>query len=58
MRANINRLDTFGKVKISYTQILSIVGIKASDINSSNTDIRIIPYYDPNSGEILNLTKY
>ncbi len=30
----------------------------ASDINSSNTEIRLIPYRDFSSRELLNLTKY
>ena len=44
MRANINRPDSFGLVKISFDQRLSIADIKASDINMSNTDINILPY--------------
>ena len=28
------------------------------DINSSNTEIRILPYNDPMTGELVNLTKY
>ncbi len=29
-----------------------------SDINSSNTDIKIHPYYDKSNGEFLNLSNY
>jgi len=47
MRANIDGLDTFGLVKIHFNQRLSIVDIKASDINMSNTDINILPYFEP-----------
>jgi len=45
-------------VKISFDQRLSIADIKASDINMSNTDINIIPYREPGSENLLNLTKY
>ncbi len=29
-----------------------------SDINSSNTDIRILPYYDLSTGKYVDLSKY
>ena len=45
-------------MRISFSEKILATGIKLSDINSSNTDIRIIPYRDPSSGELLNLTKY
>ena len=47
MKANINRPDIFGLVKILFNQRLSIVDIKASDINTSNTDINLLPYREP-----------
>ena len=47
MKANINRLDTFGLIKILFNQRLSIVDIKSSDINTSNTGINILPYREP-----------
>ena len=29
-----------------------------SDINSSNTEIKIFPYYDKSTGELLNQSNY
>ncbi len=29
-----------------------------SDINSFNTEIKILPYYDKSNGEFLNLSNY
>ena len=58
MSAKIVRPDCFGKVKILFSDKISTKEIRFSDINSSNTDIRIIPYNDPSSGEHVNLTDY
>ena len=58
LSAKIVRPDFFGKMKIAFSERISIKGINISHINSSNTDIRILPYIDPNSHEIVNLTKY
>ena len=45
-------------MKIPFSEKISIEGIKLSDINSSNTEIRIIPYLDPNTNDFINSTKY
>ena len=54
MSAKILRVDCFGKVKIPFSQKIMTKGIKLSDINSSNTDIRIIPYNDSSTGKFVN----
>ena len=58
MNAIISQIDCFGKVKITFSNKISIYGIKFLDINSSNTDIRIIPFVKPEFHEVVNLTKY
>ena len=47
LKSKISRLDCFGKLRIPFSDKISTKGINFSDINSSNTDIRIIPYNDP-----------
>ena len=58
LSAKIVRPDFFGKMKIAFSERISIKGINISHINSSNTDIRIIPFKDQTTSEIINLTKY
>ena len=50
--------NCYGKVRITFNQRISIEGIKSSDINSSNTDIRILPYINPTTHDFLNFSKY
>ena len=58
MSAKILRVDCFGKVKIPFSQKIMTKGIKLSDINSSNTDIRIIPYNDSSTGKFVNQSNF
>ena len=58
MYAVIGSIDCFGKVKISFSQKISIERINSSFINSSNTEIGILPYVDWNTNDLLNLTKF
>ena len=58
LNAKIIRPDCFGKVRIPFSDKISTKDIKLSDINSYNTDIRIIPFCNPISDEDVNLTKY
>ena len=46
MNAKIGPIDCFGKVKIYFSEKIVISGINMSDLNSSNTEIRIIPFVD------------
>ena len=41
-----------------FNDSLSIKGITVNNINSSNTDIKIIPYSDQITREFINYTKY
>ena len=43
---------------IPFSEKISIIGIKSSDINSSNTEVEILPYIDPSTGDFLDLSKY
>jgi hypothetical protein len=45
-------------VRIPFSEKISIEGIKSSDINSSNTEVKIVPYIDPSSGDLVDLSKY
>jgi hypothetical protein len=45
-------------VRIPFSEKISIKGIKSSDINSSNTEIKILPYIDPSTGDLIDLSKY
>jgi hypothetical protein len=45
-------------VRIPFSEKISIKGINASDINSSNTEIKILPYVDSSTGDFLDLTNY
>ena len=47
-----------GNMDIIFNDTLFLEGITYSDINSSNTEIIIIPYIEPNSNELINLTKF
>ena len=58
LKSKISRLDCFGKLRIPFSDKISTKGINFSDINSSNTDIRIIPYNDPSTQQAVNITKY
>ena len=50
--------NCYGKVRITFNQRISIEGINTLDINSSNTDIRILPYNDLSTGNLVDLSKY
>ena len=43
---------------MEFNDTLDLEGIVPSYINSTNTNIKILPYQDPNSNQTLNLTKY
>ena len=43
---------------MEFNDTLNLEGIEPSYINSTNTDIKILPYQDPNSNQTLNLTNY
>ena len=58
MSAKIYRPDSYGRVRIPFSEKISIKGIKSSDINSSNTDVKIFPYIDPSIGDLVDLSKY
>ena len=45
-------------MRIPFSEKISIIGIKSSDINSSNTEVEILPYIDPSTGDFLDLSKY
>jgi hypothetical protein len=45
-------------VRILFGEKISIKGIKSSDINSSNTEVEILPYINQITGNFLNLSKY
>ena len=45
-------------MRITFNQRISIEGVNISDINSSNTDIRILPYNDLSTGNLVDLSKY
>jgi hypothetical protein len=45
-------------MRIPFSEKISIKGIKSSDINSSNTEIKIVPYIDPSTGDLVDLSKY
>jgi hypothetical protein len=45
-------------MKITFSEKISIIGIESSDINSSNTEVRILPYIDPSIGDLIDLSKY
>ena len=50
--------NCYGKVRITFNQRISIEGVNTLDINSSNTDIRILPYNDLSTGNLVDLNKY
>ena len=41
-----------------FNETIYTIGINISHINSSNTEIKIIPYIDPVSEELINMSKY
>ena len=41
-----------------YNDTIQIEGINISHINSSNTEIKIIPFSDKFSVKLINMTKY
>ncbi len=41
-----------------FSERISIIGIKSSDINSSNTEVKILPHYDPSTSDLEDLSKY
>jgi hypothetical protein len=45
-------------MKIPFSEKISIKGIKSSDINSSNTEMKILPYIDPSTGDLVDLSEY
>jgi hypothetical protein len=45
-------------VRIPFSEKISIKGIKSSDINSSNTEVKIIPSIDTSTGDLVDLSKY
>ena len=45
-------------MKIPFSERISIQGLNISDINSSNTEIKILPYIDPSTENIVDLSKY
>jgi hypothetical protein len=45
-------------VRISFSERISIIGINSSDINLSNTEVKILPYIDPSTGDLIDLSKY
>jgi len=45
-------------MEILFSETINTEKLKISDINSSNTNITIIPYFNPFSEKIINLTKY
>ena len=45
-------------MELLFNENIHTEGINISNINSSNTEIKIIPYKDPLSEKLLNLTKY
>ena len=45
-------------MELLFNETIETKGINISHINSSNTEIKIIPYNDPFSDKPLNLTKY
>jgi hypothetical protein len=58
LSAKILLPDCYGKLRIRFSQRILIKGINKSDINSSNTEIKILPYHDKRNGEFLNLSNY
>jgi hypothetical protein len=45
-------------MRIPFSEKISIKGIKSSDINSFNTEIKILPYIDPSTGGLVGLSNY
>jgi hypothetical protein len=45
-------------MRIPFSEKISIIGIKSSDINSSNTEIKILPYIDASTDDLVDLRKY
>jgi hypothetical protein len=45
-------------LRIPFSEKISIKGIKSSDINSSNTEVKILPYIYQNTGDLVDLSKY
>ena len=52
------RPDSYGRMRIPFNEKISIIGIKSSDINSSNTEIKILPYIDASTDDLVDLSKY
>ena len=52
------RPDSYGRMRIPFSEKISIKGIKSSDINSSNTEVKILPYIDTITGDFVDLIKY
>ncbi len=45
-------------MRIPFSEKISLKGIKSLDINSSNTEIRILPYIYPSTDDLVDLSKY
>ena len=45
-------------MRIPFSEKISIIGINSSYINSSNTEIKILPYIDQDTVDLLDLSKY
>ena len=58
MTARIVPPSITGNMDIIFNDTLSQEGLTYSDINSSNTDIQILPYIEPGSNEVINKTKF
>jgi hypothetical protein len=46
LSAKIGLIDSFGKVRIFFSDRIKIIALKESYINMFNTEISIIPYLD------------
>ena len=58
MTARVVSPSITGKMDILFNDTLSYEALNYSDINSSNTEIKILPYIVPGSTEVINLTKF
>ena len=42
-------MDSLGDMEMEFNDSLDLEGIEPTDINSTNTNLTILPYQDPNS---------
>ena len=49
MAAKIISVDSLSNMEMEFNDTLDLEGIEPTDINSTNTNLQILPYQDPNS---------